>query len=45
MLRNPDAMKKAHARWREMAEERDQWAAGVIEELTAPPEPLLAEAP
>jgi hypothetical protein len=45
MLRNPEAMKKAHARWREMAEERDQWTAGVIEELLGPTEPALAEAP
>ena len=45
MLRNPEAMKKAHERWREMAEERDQWTAGVIEELIAAPEPALAQAP
>jgi hypothetical protein len=37
MLRNPEAMKKAHERWREMAEERDQWTAGVIEELIGAP--------
>ena len=45
MLHNPEAMKKAHERWGKMAEERDQWTAGVIEELVAPTEPALAEAP
>jgi hypothetical protein len=39
MLHNPEAMKKAHERWGKMAEERDQWTAGVIEELVAAPEP------
>jgi hypothetical protein len=39
MLHNPKAMKKAHERWGKMAEERDQWTAGVIEELVAVPEP------
>lgn len=37
MVKNPEAMKKAHERWGEMANERDQWTAGVIEELIAAP--------
>jgi hypothetical protein len=38
MLHNPKAMKKFHERWGKMAKERDQWTAGVIEELVAVPE-------
>jgi len=45
LLRNPEAMKKAQKRWGEMAEERDQWTVGVIEELLAPAEAVEAPAP
>ena len=41
LLSNPDAMKSAHEHWHAMAEERDQWTAGLIEELTEPEKPVL----
>jgi hypothetical protein len=35
MIVNREAVKKAQERWRELAEERDQWTQGIWEELLA----------
>jgi hypothetical protein len=36
LLQNPNAMQKAHDQWHQMAQERDRWTEGVLEEWLAP---------